>query len=107
MANITSAEVVKFCNEDLRPVCETIRNLKAKMENLQLQYYNTISAEIGGNTGVDDMLIDNREEQGVTQIDGNDISGVITQTAAIIALLEEPGVMNVIEKPCVRALNIF
>ena len=100
---ITSQEVVVYSNEVLRPLAEKFRNLKAEVDAAIVEWNNTINAFVPNNS--DEILDDGRLSEGVTQITGEDITLLVTQLQAYQSQLNQTGVSNVIEKPCVRPLK--
>lgn len=105
MANITDASVIKFANEDIRPLCEKLRNLKAEIEDAQARYWqHGINTVLDGRG--DDVLEDGRADTGVSQLTGSDITNVITRIGEVQTLLDGANKMDVVHKACVRSLKV-
>lgn len=102
MADIVSPEAIKFCDEVVRPISEEFRLLKAKVDCIMANWNG------GKNVlfPVDDKAIvqDGRESAGDTRLSGNDIVLSVVQFQAFQTQLNQPGVMAVINKPCVRQI---
>jgi hypothetical protein len=98
---IDNEEVIKYTNEILRPLSEEIRDLKYKIDNAIVEWNNTISANVPNNSA--EILLDGRNEDGVTVINGEDINNSVTRFIALQTQMSGVSNMNVIEKPCVRA----
>ena len=104
MADITNAEAIRFVNEVIRPMAEKMRGLKAEVDAATTQWFAGLNAIIG--TSADDDLQDGREDDGVSRLTGADITGFVTQMLAYQTQLNQGGVAGVIQKPCVRALQV-
>ena len=104
MADITSTEVIKFCNEVVRPLSEELRSLDHRVQSALTQWYATISAQVP--VDAEAIVQDGREVEGTSRLSGNDVTLLITQIAAYKSLMDGAGVRNVISKPCVRALMV-
>ena len=99
---ITNEEAIRFTNEQIRPMAEKLRNLYYEAKALQVDWFNGMSVLIPNS--VDEILMDERTD--VSELSGADISNIITQLSTIITQFEGVGVLNVIQKPCVRPLEV-
>lgn len=93
-------EGIRFSNEQIRPLCERMRNMYWEFKALVPYWADTISGLIENNPA--DLIDDGREE--VTQLTGEDVYNVISEMGQYIAAIEEAGVLSTITKPCVRPL---
>lgn len=100
---IDSPEAIKFSNEQIRPISEKIRDLKFELEAMLTDWNGGINALFP--VDPDDMLEDGREDNGDSRLSGNDVVGVMVQATTIFNQLDSIGVMDVIQKPCVRAFR--
>ena len=104
MAEITCPEAIKFANEQLRPMAERLRDLNALMDALNVIWAGGgVSAYF---SEASDTLEDGREAQGVSRLTGADVMNFVSQVQTIIAQFDGVGVMDVINKPCVRAMVV-
>lgn len=102
MADITSAEAVRFSDEQIRPLAEKFRNLKAEVDAAIVVWFNGVNALFPNDISV---LIDGRAVQGDTVLTGADVNNLVTQLLAYQTQLDLTGVDDIIAKPCVRPLR--
>lgn len=105
MADVTNAEAIRFVNEQIRPLSEATRALKARIDACTTAWFAGIGDIIG--TSASDAIQDGREVEGVSRLTAADVVGVLTQMLAIQTQLNQGGVAGVISKPCVNALEII
>lgn len=98
MAQITNPIAIKFCNEQIRPLCEQIRALKVLMVSAKTQWDSGTNAFFAGNA---DTVEDHREAEGVSRLVGLDVNQVMTIMATLITDIND----QIISKPCVRGLT--
>jgi hypothetical protein len=103
MANITDAEAINFVDTELRPICELMRALDAKITAAQVKWNSGISSHFDTDA---DVLIDGRADDGVSVLTGADVKNAMTQMGTYDTQMEGAGVRGVISKPTVRALNV-
>lgn len=104
MADITSAEAIRYVNEVIRPTAETLRALKAEIDAATVTWFGGLNAVIGSSSG--DTLQDGREAEGVSRLTGADITNLVVQMLAYQTACNAGGVADVISKPCVRTLSV-
>jgi hypothetical protein len=97
MANINNPEAIRFVNEQVRPLCEELRALKAKFDALSPLWFSGLNTVITNN--VADPIMDGRNSEGVSRLSGADVHSAVAQFLAITPNAE------IIAKPCVRALQ--
>jgi len=100
MAQITNPEAIRFVNEQIRPLCERARALKAEIAAMQTNWYGGLNGEFDGNGGAD-TVEDGREAEGVSRLIGGEVTNAVAQLFAVLDLNAE-----IIAKPCVRALQV-
>lgn len=105
MADIVNQEVVRFSNESVRTICESIRKLYYTLDDMKRKWDASIAPAIAGNEFTD-PVVDGRAAQGVSQLTKNDVTLVAVQVNALLGVLNSPGVLNVIQKPCVRPVEV-
>lgn len=98
MANINNAEAIRFVNEQVRPLCQEIRALKAKIDALSTVWFSGLNTVITNNAA--DPIMDGRNSEGVSRLTGADIHNAVGQFLAITPNAE------IISKPCVHALQV-
>lgn len=98
MAAITDPQAIRFVNEQVRPLCEEVRALKAKFDALAPSWYGGINALI--TNSANDSIEDGREAEGISRLTGADIHSAVAQFLAITPNSE------IIAKPCVRAIQV-
>jgi hypothetical protein len=100
---ITDPQAIKFSNEQIRPMAEKLRALKAEIDATMVTWFNGMNSLIPNSN--DEMLEDGREAEGVSRLDGDDIAGLIIVVQALQAELNTAGYADRISKPCVRPLS--
>jgi len=103
MADITDAQAIRFANEQVRPLAEKMRALKAEIDAALVDWNGGINTTVGSSG--DDTLADGREAEGISRLTAADISNLVTQLTAYQTQLDQAGVADVISKPCVRPLQ--
>ena len=103
MADITDAQAIKFVNEQIRPLAEKVRALKAEIDGCTTDWFAGVNTIVG--TSADDSIDDGREDEGISRLTASDVTGVMTQLLAIQTTLNGGGVSGVIARPCVRPLE--
>ena len=101
---IDNAEAIKFTNEQIRPLAESVRALKVRIDAASTKWFGGLNTIIG--TSAADIIEDGRAAEGVSRITSADVVAVMTQLLALQTALNQGGVAGVIEKPCVRAIGI-
>lgn len=96
--DITDPEVIKFANEQIRPLAEEIRAIKARLAAMQIKWEGGISSKVPNDGSI---LLDGRASQGVSVLTGSDIN---QEVGNMIGTAEEVN-DQIIEKPCVRPLS--
>lgn len=102
MPDIIDPTVIRFVDEQVRPMAEILRALSDRIDGMLSSYFVQVNPLLGGNTGVDPVL-DGRETEGVSSLLLSDVQGLITQMQTIQTQFALGGVMDVITKPTVRA----
>ena len=103
MPDITNAEVVKYSNEVVRPLAETLRGLKARVDAALVPWNNTLSAFVPNDAS---LLEDERGGEGVSRLTGADLNSFIGKLTGFQSIMNQDGVEAAVAKPCVRALEI-
>jgi malonyl CoA-acyl carrier protein transacylase len=95
--------VIAFMNEEVRPLAQEVRALKAAIDATAVRWFAEIAPLVANDAKVVD---DGRAAEGVSQLTGADIVNLVTQLLAIKTVLDGGGVAAVIQKPCVRRLEV-
>ena len=98
--DVENPEAIKFVNEQVRPLCELARDLMARVNAMESEWFNGLNTTIG--TSEDDAIADGREEEGVSRLTAADVT---TAVANLLAARSAMGA-SVIELPCVRPLRV-
>lgn len=96
--SITNPEAIKFANEQVRPLCEQVRALVAKIGSMQTAWFGGINTEFPNDTT---PLADNRDAEGASRLTGADINSAINVLLAVAAASNG----QIVAKPCVRAFS--
>lgn len=99
MADITNAEAIRFVNDNIRPMAETVRDLKVQIDETATLWFSGINAAF---SRAADPVADGRDAEGVSRLDAADVTNLMTQLIAIQTTLDGAGVMDVVTKPTVR-----
>ncbi len=102
MAEITNPEAITFCNEEVRPIAEQMRDLDARMRSIKRKWFLGINSHFASAT---DTVEDGREAQGVSRLVASDVTALLGHLNDILTAFDVAGVLNEIEKPCVRPLT--
>lgn len=98
---ITDPEVIKYVNEQIRPLAEAVRALDAQMDAAD-ETFRRLNGQIPNDNG--EMLEDGRENEGVSRLSGRDIRDFVTVVRSLQAVLN--GTDATVEKPTVRPLRV-
>jgi hypothetical protein len=99
---ITDPETIRFVNEVIRPMAESLRGIKSRIDGAVDTY-----ARLVPNIPDDGTLLDDgREAEGVSRLTGADIRGFANVMGDLKARLELDGVRQKLEKPTVRPLRV-
>lgn len=97
MPDIKDPQATLFLNGTLRPLCETIRAVQARIDDAKVQYDLNLQAIFAG----DGLVDDGRAGEGVSQLDAADVKAVMSVLTDINAAYNA----EIITKPCVRPLE--
>ncbi len=100
---ITDARAIRFTNEQVRPMAEKLRAIKAEIDGMMVDWFGGMNALVPNDNA--EALEDGREAEGVSRLDGEDIVGLITVVQAVQTTLDTAGYSDRIAKPCVRPLD--
>lgn len=101
---ITNAQAIAFANEQVRPMAEKVRNLKAEIDALMVTWFGGVNNLFPNDNA--EAVEDGREAEGVSRLDGEDIVGFVTVIADLQTRLNQAGYADRVAKPCVRPLRI-
>jgi hypothetical protein len=100
---ITNPQAIRFSNEQIRPMAEKIRGMKAEIDALMVDWFGGTNALFPNDNA--EMVEDGREAEGVSRLDGEDIVGLVTVISDLQTRLNQAGYADRIAKPCVRPLR--
>lgn len=101
---IENEVVARFVKEDMRPMAETLRSLKAAIDSRVSKWFGGVSA-----VAVNDAkqsIEEYRDDKGVAPLDGAKLNSLMGVLLNIKTVLDAPGVNDVIEAACVRSKDI-
>lgn len=104
MADITDPVAITFCNEQLRPLAERLRDSHATLTELKGIWLDGMGDYFTDSAA--DMIIDDRQTGGVEQISCATIDTVVSAASAALAALDAAGVMAAVRTACVRPLRV-
>lgn len=102
---ITDPVAIRFVNEQLRPIAEKMRATKIELKQSFADWQQKVSANVTADSK--EMLEDGREAEGVTRLSGADITAFIEVLTKYNAVGDEIGIDDVINKLCVRPLQVI
>ena len=97
--SITGPEEIKFVNEYIRPMCETLRYMKARGDDFAIKW----AGLSGGFPNDTSVVEDGRDAEGISRLTGADINAVATVFNTLLGDIDATA-ETVIAKPCVRPL---
>ena len=97
MADVSDPEAVRKVREQVRPLCEAARALKARILALQTEWFAGLNATVG--TGTDHVL-EGRAAEGVADLTCQEVTDAVGNLLAIAAAANDQN----LSKPCVRPL---
>lgn len=97
MADITDSEVIRFVNEQIRPLCEAARALKVRVEAMDAAWDGGIGAKCPGDAS---PLADGRENEGVSRLTGYNVGIAHDALVGAATALTDAAIIP----PCVRPL---
>lgn len=95
---ISNAQAVRFSNEGIRPLAETLINAYYHAKQVVQSYYADPSLGEAYTAGISEIVADGSEVDGRPVVTGNDALGLITQAANWVSTCEANGnaVLNVL-----------
>lgn len=95
MANVTDPFAIKQLSEVIRPICEDMRAIKARIIAFQNTWYGGLNVTIG--TG-SDLVEDSRESEGVPALTKDQVTNAVAGLIGAAAAIND----QVNGAPCVR-----
>lgn len=100
---MNNPEALLFTNEVVRPLAEQLRALSVRLGSIRTQWYGGMNLHFAN---ASDPVEDGRENEGISRLICGDVTNLIAQ-----ALITAPGEANawnpeIIQKPCVRQLEV-
>lgn len=102
-AGIDNPEAIRWVNEVIRPLAENYRATNIMSEQALAQWYGGMNTLFPNDSTA---LEDGREAEGVSRLTGADINSFMGQVATLVGQFDGGGVVDVINKPCVRMLEV-
>ena len=105
MPDIVDPQVIKFVNEQIRPMSERLVALDASIEAMLATYFVNVNPILVGSAS-SDPIEDGRAPQGVSRLELADVQALVAQLQTIQTQFLGAGVKDVLTKPNVRTLNL-
>lgn len=99
MPDITNAEAIRFVNEQVRPLAEKLRAIRAQGKDALTEWFAGLNTTIGSKS--DDAIADKREAEGVSRLTAADVTSFMAAIDSLCGLSSDAA----IEKPTVRPLR--
>jgi hypothetical protein len=99
MAAISDPRVIKFVNEQVRPLSEEARALKARIGSLTTDWFGGLNLVVLNTT---DLIADGRDAEGVSRLTGADVNSAVSNLIAAHDAIND----QIVSKPCVRPLQV-
>ena len=101
---ITNPEAIRWNNERLRTLAEMRLALYLTEKQAMQEWYGGINLMFPNDAG--EAVEDNREAAGVSRLTGADVNSMMGVVANDVSAAEQAGVLDVINKPCVRRITV-
>lgn len=101
---IDNPVVIRFVNEQLRPIAEKMRATKIELKQAFADWQQKAAASVPDDNK--ESLEDGREAEGVSRLSGADINAFINVLTKYNLVGDEIGIDDVVNKLCVRALDV-
>lgn len=102
---IDNPVVVRFVNEQLRPLAEKMRATKIELKQAFADWQQKAAAHVPDDNK--EMLEDGREKEGVSRLHGADLHAFINVLTKYNTVGDEIGLDEVVNKLCVRGVEVL
>ena len=99
---ISDPVAVQFVNAQITPLSESVRALHARLVAMRIDWNGGVNALIP-NTA--DLLDGGQNRRELFSLTGAQITNAVSNLFTILTALEQPGVMEVLSRPCANPLN--
>lgn len=96
---IVNPQGIDFVNREIRPLCESVRGIVARINNTTTSWFAGINTLFPNDSTLVD---DGREAEGVSRLTGADVNSVM----GILIAMAAASNTEIIEKPTVRPLEV-
>ncbi len=104
---ITDPRAIKFANEQVRPLAESLRAIKARIEAAKNDWSadgNAIAGLFAGDQAASDgRLEDGRDAEGVSRLIGYNVAQFMDVLTAVETAIND----QIVALPCVRPLEVI
>jgi len=105
MAKITDPQVITFCNEVIRPICERLHRVDLLMEAAHEEWMDKIKSLTTSNDNAD-LIDDRRDAEGVSRLTLADLKAVVNVFKMLSDKIgEDNKTRKRLRKPTVRRLQ--
>ena len=95
---ITDPEAIRFVNEQVRPLAEEMRSLKARIRAMQTAWFAGLNQEFPNSA---DPVEDGRQAEGVSRLTGANVNSAVGIAIAVADSVND----EIVSLPCVRPLQ--
>lgn len=99
---ITDFEAIRFVNEIIRPMAESLRAIKSQIDGASTTWTRLSSLFPNDSS----MLADGRDNEGVSRLTGADINAFVSLMGSLQSQMNQVGIKEILEKPCVRTMKV-
>lgn len=96
---ITNPNTIQFINQVVRPLCEKARALNALIDAANTQWFAGVNTTVPNTS---EALADGRDAEGASRLTGADINSAMS----ILGAMKASSNAEIIQKPCVRSIEI-
>jgi hypothetical protein len=105
MPAITDPKVIKFMNEEVRPICEAMQALEARVNAVSTRYVEQVLPVVAGNVD-GDIIDDNRLPEGISQYTKLDLTRWAAIVSGLRTELQKANVAETIDKGAVNPVRL-
>lgn len=105
MADIVDPVVLKFMNEEVRPLCAILQALEARLEAVQARALNQVAPAVQGNAP-GDLVEDGRAPQGIAQYLKSDLVKFNGTISSLLTVLRAANVADVLDKGAINPVRV-
>ena len=97
---VTNPNTIRFINEVARPLAEKARAFNLLVDNASTQWFAGVNNIVPNLTT--EAIDDGRQAEGISRLNGADINSLMT----IMIAMKNASNAEIVQKPCVRTLDV-